>query len=237
MAIGFLRRRATSFAAVCTALSLLPAAASAASLQIAPLLIELPGQGAATINLRNLGSRPIQSQIRIFRWTSVEGKDQLTPTDDVVVSPPMTTLRGNGDYRVRIVRRNGAPVAREESYRVLIDELPNASTVTGGVAVLLRQSIPVFVSPPDAGPPALKWSASIEGGKLRLTLSNSGGRRVRVARLSIGKTVIAQGLAGYALAGSSVTWTRPVPRGLGNRIVVSAVGDEGPLRATVTVAR
>ena len=51
----------------------------------------------------------------------------------------------NTDYTVRIVRTKKEPVAKEESYRLLIDELPAAAGSQGAaVNIALRYSIPVF---------------------------------------------------------------------------------------------
>ena len=61
----------------------------AASLQVAPVLVEVPAPGAtSTLKLHNEGTKPLDAQIRIFRWTQVNGVDTLTPTDDVAASPP-----------------------------------------------------------------------------------------------------------------------------------------------------
>src|SRR5450755_3376846 len=124
-----------------TALMVSPCAISqAASLQVAPVSVEVAAPGAAsTLKLRNEGAQPLDAQIRVFRWTQVDGADTLTPADDVVASPPQVSLRPKTDYVVRVVRTSKEPVAKEETYRLLIDELP---TRTGGgpatVTIALR---------------------------------------------------------------------------------------------------
>ena len=122
----------------------------AASLQVAPVLVEVPAPGAtATLKLRNEGNRPLDAQIRIFKWTQVDGADSLTPTNDVAASPPLASLRPNTDYTVRVVRTKKEPVAKEESYRLLIDELPSAAGSQGtAVNIALRYSMPVFFTVP-----------------------------------------------------------------------------------------
>src|SRR5580692_13092756 len=92
----------------------------AASLQVAPVLVEVPTPAVtATLKLRNEGTKSLDAQIRIFRWTQVDGADSLTPTDDVAASPPAASLRPSTDYTVRIVRTTKEPVVKEESYRLL----------------------------------------------------------------------------------------------------------------------
>src|SRR5215831_17602613 len=83
----------------------LPTAAGAASLQVAPVTLEIPAPGAsATLKLRNEGSAALNAQIRVFRWTEVNGEEKLEPTDDVVASPPIARLAPKADYVVRLVR-------------------------------------------------------------------------------------------------------------------------------------
>src|SRR5215472_2555055 len=74
--------------------TLSPLASSwAASLQVAPVLVEVAAPGAAsTLKLRNEGSAPINVQIRVFRWSQTNGEEKLEPTGDVVASPPLAKL-------------------------------------------------------------------------------------------------------------------------------------------------
>lgn len=220
----------------------LPAAgARAASLQVSPLVIDNRGTGgASSITLRNASPRTFNAQIRIFRWLQEGGADRLLPTSDVVVSPPITTMRPNTDYVVRVVRVAGQPASREESYRLIVDELPDPGRAAAGtVAMVVRQSIPVFFAPAETAGPRPRWSAALAGGRLRLTLANGGQRRIRVSALSVaaGKTrlTLAQGLAGYALAGSSISWTSALPKGGGGPLKIVAQGDGGPIDATVAI--
>src|SRR5690349_1668840 len=98
------------------------APAQAGSLQVEPVLVDVTAPGAAsTITLHNAGSTPINAQVRVFRWSLVNGEEKLEPTDDVVPSPPILTLAPNGKNVVRIVRVAKTPVAGEESYRMLVD--------------------------------------------------------------------------------------------------------------------
>lgn len=89
--------------------------ASAASIQASPVLIDLAAPASASIiNLRNTGDKAVKAQVRVFRWSSVAGKDQLTPTNDVVASPPILSLNPNADFTVRVVRTSKAPVSGED---------------------------------------------------------------------------------------------------------------------------
>jgi fimbrial chaperone protein len=214
----------------------------AASLQVAPVLVEVPTPAVtATLRLHNEGTKPLDAQIRIFRWTQVDGVDSLTPTDDVAASPPAASLRPNIDYTVRIVRTTKEPVAKEESYRLLIDELPGpASGAVASVNIAMRYSIPVFFTVPGAAAaPKLSWELQRHANKPVIVVSNAGARRIRLANLKFtdGKGAVANfgdGLAGYVLGHSSRNFEVPAGAkgfGTGGVVSMSAQSDTGPIEA------
>src|SRR5258705_840711 len=99
----------------------------AASLQVAPVKVEVASPGAATtVKLRNEGTTPLNAQIRVFRWSQVNGEDKLEPTTHVVSSPPPTNLSPKTDDTVRLVRTSKTPVAKEETYRLFLHAPPEA---------------------------------------------------------------------------------------------------------------
>ena len=217
----------------------------AATLQIEPVLIDVAAPGAAsTVSLRNDGTTPINVQIRVFRWSQIDGKENLEPTEDVVASPPAVTLAPNGNYVARIVRVTKRPVGGEESYRVLIDQLPAPHQKrTSAVNLLVRYSIPVFFGASERRDPAVAWTVAVSGNKVKVTARNDGDRRLRIASLNIrnskGKTVLfSKGLVGYVLGKSTVAWTAPAagfaPDG---SVSISAQSDTGPVEAVASVGR
>jgi fimbrial chaperone protein len=223
-----------------TALFVSPCAMpQAASLQVAPVLVEVPAPGAtATLKLRNEGTKPLDAQIRIFEWTQVDGEDVLTPTTDVAASPPVASLQPNADYTVRIVRTKREPAVKEEAYRLLIDELPGPATAQTAVNIALRYSIPVFFTVPGAAP-KLSRTLQQRANKPVIVASNAGDRRIRLSKLKVtdGKGVVANfgdGLAGYVLGHASKNFAVPVSAkgfGAGGLAAISAQGDLGPIDA------
>lgn len=215
-----------------------PQQAEAAALQVAPVLVEVAAPGAtSTVTLRNEGMRPLDAQVRVFKWSQVNGVEKLEPTQDVVASPPSATLGSRTDYTIRVVRTSKTPVTKEESYRLVVDELPDpARERNGTVVVVVRHAIPVFFTPPDAMTPKVSWSAQVKNGQLVLRAANVGGRRVRLSNMTVsdGKNPVnfGAGLVGYSLADSSMTWTRPVPKGFSaSKLTISAQGDTGKINA------
>lgn len=221
--------------------------ARAGSLQVAPVLIDQTTEApVGGVTLRDVGDKSVGVQLRVFRWTQENGEDRLTPTDDVVVSPPMITLTPRTDYVVRVVRQARRPAIGEESYRLLIDELPDPTTrVPGTVALLIRQSIPVFFAAPERSPSNVRWRLGQNERGKAIEATNQGDRRLRVADLAIvdahgNRVSFGQGLNGYVLGRSSVRWQLPQSGGIGRlrgALFVTARTDDGVIRVPLDATR
>lgn len=218
--------------------------AAAASLRVSPVLIDVVAPGAAAaLRLRNGGQRPTHAQIRVFRWEQVGGQERLVPTNDVVASPPIVQLQPGKEYVVRVVRLSKRPVRSEESYRLLVDELPQPKgSIGGAVNLAVRQSIPVFFGPNDRSAPPLDWSVERAGDQVSVVVRNGGNRRARISELALAaggrRASFGDGLVGYALAGSTMRWTLPgrsnIASGSG-KVGISAQTDLGPITSAASV--
>ena len=225
-----------------SALTLAPAAAGAGSLQIMPVNIEVPAPGAASkVTLTNADSEAANIQIRLFKWIQMDGKDELVETRDVVASPPAVKLGASKKAVIRVVRVNKAPVSSEESYRLVIDEIPPPPKPgQAGVGFTVRHSLPVFFTAAKAGT-VLGWKASIKSGQIILTGSNTGDRRIRLGGLQVvangGKSIsFGAGLSGYVLGQSSRVWIAKAKSiAPGTTVKIVAQGDNGPIEATAKV--
>jgi fimbrial chaperone protein len=190
--------------------------AGAASLRVAPLSLERTSPAVAgTFTLTNTGREPVRVQLRIFRWTQTRGVDTLTPTPDVVASPPAARLAPGAAQTIRVVRVARTPVRGEESYRLVVDELPVAGLKRRKtVKLLLRYSIPVFFAEADAEAPQVAWRVRYAGGRFEIAATNTGQARAKLSQVSLrdagGATyTIADGLLGYVLAGATMKWSLP----------------------------
>jgi fimbrial chaperone protein len=214
----------------------------AGQLRVEPVLLELNAPAAAaSLTLRGGDDGEVVVQTRVLRWSQVNGKEILEPTSDVVASPPSVKLAPGADYVVRVVRVTKRPVQAEESYRVLVDQLPDLRTQrTRSVNLLLRQSIPVFYRSRQIAPSNVTWTLGTENDRLVLTASNAGDERLRIASLRLRDTAntvsFGSGLVGYVLGQSSMSWTAPnSPHGFGagGTVSIDAETDKGPLHASV----
>jgi fimbrial chaperone protein len=218
--------------------------ASASTLSISPVVIEIPAPGKTSkITLHNRGEDTIAAQIRVFRWSQIKGVDQLVPTTDMVASPPAAKLLPGAQYTVRLVRVAKHPVQGEESYRLLIDQLPKLAAHKGtNVSFVVRHSLPVFYQDSKVQTGPISWSAKLAGKTLLLSASNHGTRRARLSGVKItsasGATLSkGDGLSGYVLGQSTITWPLPAPKGVKARssITITAKDESGPLQATAKI--
>lgn len=214
--------------------------AGAASLQVAPTGLEfLPSSPAQGLWLSNTGVEALNAQVRVFRWTQVDGEDVLTPTQDMVASPPMLSLQPGTRQLVRVIRV-GAPTPGEgeKAYRLLVDELPPSVEPTEtGIRYVLRHSVPAFVLPatlPDAAEVAtsLEWSLQRSDDGLALQARNTGSFHAQLSQVSLlppdGTSIeVSPGLLGYVLPDMTMRWSlKLVPAQLpaGTRLKVSING-------------
>ncbi|UNC51744.1 fimbrial biogenesis chaperone [Enterobacter huaxiensis] len=198
-------------------LLLLSRYALAATLQVAPVTLDLDSsQRATAVYLTNSGDTPIHAQIRVYDWTQANGKDVLTPTDDVVSSPAMTALAPGQQQLVRIIVLQPGARPQEQSYRLVIDELPSHLANAAGrnaVHFLLRYSIPVFIAGAHGtGSRETDLSCEQTDSPAAIQCYNAGDRHIRLSNLQTltpeGQVVdTMKGLAGYVLPGQKYVFT------------------------------
>jgi fimbrial chaperone protein len=190
-------------------------AANAATFSVSPLRIELDaGHRADMLTLLNTGAEPLRIQVRSMRWAMAgDGQWQLTPSEDVIVTPQLLEIAPgqSGQLRIGTLLEAGA---REASYRLLLDELPNVSDDKSApspqIRVLTQVSLPVFLEPArDSRVPAVS-SALIDHGDLVIGIGDEGVRRLDPQRIKLTLSdrnglVLEQHeqMASYVLAGST----------------------------------
>lgn len=216
----------------------------ATSLRVSPVILDLKVPAAASsLRIWNDAKNPVNVQVRIFRWTQQDGNDVLTAAEDVVASPPMTQLKPGAENLVRIVRLSKTPVRAEESYRVIVDELPSGvKSQSGTINLVVRHSIPVFFSGAAAAEAVPSFTVAPQAGGYRVTVSNAGLKRLRIANLKLlggnGQAVAQQpGLVGYVLGKSGASFLIPGKGGTkaGGSLKISADSEGGPVHATARV--
>jgi len=187
----------------------------AGSFSATPVRLSLPsGASSTSLALENLGGQPVVVQASPMLWRQEGGRDVLTATQDILVSPPIFTIAPGATQTVRIGLMRPADPTRELAYRLSLQEVPPPPDPDRpGVSVALQLVLPVFVQPlaPVRAAPKSVWSARrAEGGGIELTLSNEGSAHVQVvdARLTATDGAVVGEVAprAYVLPGQSQTW-------------------------------
>lgn len=209
------------FAVGMLASTLFMAQAHAASLQVAPILLEFsPQEKVKELWLTNTGNDSIRAQVRVNAWTQTNHQDVLITSKDLIASPMVLSIPAGQRQLVRLIRNMPTTAnTSEQAYRLIVDELPDPqNTEQSGLQLLLKYSIPVFfnvssTSPSEQGITSLKemkfsYTAS------KLTVTNQSNHYKRFSQLSYidaqgKKTPIQMGLVGYVLSGQTMQWDIP----------------------------
>jgi len=217
-------------------------AASGQTLSVLPVNVLMgPGQRASSLTVTNQGSTSTSIQIRAFSWNQDGDQDVLTPSDLVVVSPPIATLAPGASQVVRLILRESPP-ARESTYRIILDQIPPPAE-PGVIHVVLRLSIPIFAQPMVRVNPDVKFHLENKNGQLFLVGINNGRRHLAVRQIELSTSDGRQlktdgGASPYVLAGVTRHWkidAQGSPLPLPNQLQLKAQSDAGAIEEQVSV--
>jgi fimbrial chaperone protein len=197
------------------------------------------GASSTSLSLENTGDEAVLVQAQLMAWSQNDGKDVLTPSQDLVVSPPIFTVQPGRAQTVRIGLLRPANAEREVAYRLFLQEVPRPPRPgEPAVSVALRLGLPVFLQPKGGGGPQLAWRAQRDGGAVKLTLANGGNAHVQVLDCKLhsqdGSLLAEEQLGGYVLAGQTRSWLIKLREPLtGGRLKVTAQTSSGVVSADI----
>lgn len=200
-----------------------PPALRAGEFTVEPFRLEMgPRQRSGVFTVTNVGSEPLNFQVRLSEWTQdSEGKDIYSETADIVFYPRIISVKG-GERQIIRVGANKPIVAREKSYRLFIEEMPSQAPpgVTKGAQVTVRISFapPIFVRPAKVLAQATIESLALDKSKIKVAVRNAGNVHVRFRSVIFkgidrdGNEVFSKKVDGwYVLSGVSRTFDTQVP--------------------------
>jgi len=158
-----------------------------ATINVTPTQLVLPRPGATTsLMLRNESDEPARFQVTGHRWSNTsDGQIALEPTSDLIFFPTVFTLEPRQTRRLRIACKLAAS-ARELTYRLILEQLPALQRPPdGGVQMLMRASVPVFVQPSTLIAKATLAPASFARDEVQVDLRNHGTVHVRVQEIVV----------------------------------------------------
>src|SRR5512139_759337 len=121
-------RHALAAIAGLAALLALPSA-GAGTFTISPLRVDFTGAaGTAVLTVRNEEAGSVVVQAEGLSWSQEGGQDAYQPTRDLLVSPAVFTPAAGGSQVVRVALRRAPDATRELSYRMVLQEVPQAAS-------------------------------------------------------------------------------------------------------------
>lgn len=212
--------RSTPLAVAVAAALLAPAGSRGQNLEISPVLVDLsPAAPSAVLTIRNSGTGPMRYQVTGLRWSEDRaGKPTLVPAQDLAIFPPLFELAAGASRKVR-VGATVPPERLERSWRLMVEELPDAVARSGNrVVIRTRFAVPVFLAPPA---PEVKCDVALaaQGTRLELVVTNRGTTRVKPLSTRVdvfgadgARLRQVEVASWYVLAGGERAWDVPVPR-------------------------
>lgn len=212
---------------------------------IAPVRGDLgPGKNSEAFTVRNDSDEPLVIQTETLAWSQKDGQDELTPTRELLVAPPIFTVPPHAEQIVRAGLRRPPDARRELSYRLLLKETPGPPKPDfQGVRMALQISVPVFVAPVSGeAQAALRWKVTESApGQWRVRVDNSGQGHIRISELRLevdGKTVATSPEPAYVLPEQGREWRlRSAGSSPPSRVRLQAVTDGSPVDETLAVEK
>jgi fimbrial chaperone protein len=211
--------------------------AEAGSLSINPIRLDLDeAHPTAAMTLENKGTGAVVVQLRLMRWLGDGEFEHYEPTDDIVATPPIMTVRPGQPQVVRVGLNRAPDAQRELSYRLFLEEVPPPPTAGyQGVQVAIRIGVPVFVTAEQNARAALRWRLlrGKDRSTVTLSASNEGTAHTKLLRVTLkgwqpDRELASQSLAAYLLPGQVRQWVfhlkEPLAEG---RVRLSAESDQG----------
>lgn len=190
--------------------------ASATEFAVSPIRVELkPGAMNETITVTNEASKPLRVSMKLMEWTQdSEGKDVFTESSDLIYFPRQMEVTPNSRRLVRVGGK-ALPGTMERSYRLFIEEQPEATATAGRpqVAIYFRFGVPIFHPPADAKPHPEIAEPTISNGKISVQVRNTGNQHFRLTKvIFVDDAGYRQEVQGwYSLAGTQRTYTATIP--------------------------
>jgi fimbrial chaperone protein len=177
--------RKTTWAAQATALLLVcahPLQAVASSFIASPVTFDLsPNKPMSILRLTNNGESDLRLQVHAVKWGTDGHNETQVDTDDIILNPPVFMLKPGQQQFMRFGLRSVVPTATEQSYRLILDEIPDETSVgeSVGIRTALRVSIPVFTNPVQKVV-RVTWHLIRKENRYVLVCDNSGNTHLKI---------------------------------------------------------
>lgn len=196
-----------------------------------PIYPVIESQEKATpVWLENTGDEASMMQVRVFKWSQNNNKDQYENQQKIIASPPIVKVAAGDKQMIRLTKAINVPDSKEYSYRIIVDELPidiDKKDDVSSVSFKMRYSLPLFVYGKGIGSgnnqetkkvnsknpnarPILNWSVVENNNKNYIEIENTGLLSVQISGFKINgeeyKSMTGNNTFGYVLAGGKLAF-------------------------------
>lgn len=177
---------------------------------------------SSVITVVNEGDDKVNLQGNAMEWSQdAEGKDVYKDTGDLMFFPRMLSIN-KGEQKIIRAGMKVPAGAREKTYRLFIEEIPQPHKGPADVAqltVAVRFGVPFFVKPIKEEVKGELSNAELSKGVVSATVKNSGNTHFRIGTITLkgtnsqGAETFATKIDGwYLLADAVRSYTVPVPK-------------------------
>ena len=225
----------------------LPPFGFGSSFEVSPIRVTFqPNESSTLMTVRNEGDEKLRLQISVMAWDQrKDGEMVLKPTSDIIFYPTLLTVDPGAQRNLRVGTK-GSAVAKEQSYRIIVEELPpNAKIQGSGVRIVTKMSIPIFITPAKAEIKNVIERITLRGSDVSFDLKNQGNvhiqpREVRLKGMGAdGSVQLERKIPGwYILAGGLREYRLDLPKGGCSKIkdlTVEVDMDPQPLKESYSV--
>lgn len=205
-----------------------------------------PKDRAAAVTVTNEGNDPLVMQADVYVWNQKpNGDDDLTPSDDLFLSPPILKLAPKSRQVVRLAMLHPPKSGRQLTYRMIVREIPEALQAKKSVElqIALAFSLPIFITPPGAKPALGCTLERVAANMVQAVCRNSGTAYVQPREFTLtgadGSRLASRDSGGYILPGITRRFDMKRAAGsipAGNAKLAVALDDGSTATFDVTVA-
>jgi len=189
----------------------------AASVSIIPVSLSLqPDQKITSFKITNQTGEATVFQTSAVTWQQKNGKDIESPTNDLIITPPIVTIAPYAEQIIRIGIRHQQDFTKENTYRIVLQQILTQDTpaisLKNTVRVLLKINIPLFIVPLKEIRD-ISWDIKrINKSQLALKVFNKGNANAFIDSIKLkdangNELELAQNIVGRVLGGDNRTWT------------------------------
>ena len=179
-----------------------------------------PRDRATAITVTNEGDDELVMQADIYTWKQKpDGADDLTLSDDLILSPPILKIAGKSRQVVRLAMVSPPASPDQIMYRMVLREIPEAHPADKKVQlqIALAFSLPVFITPRGAKRELDCTVARSAPDAVAVRCANKGNAYAQAREVDLlgadGAKIAGQESASYILPG--ITRTYPLKRDAG----------------------